>query len=526
MRKRMIKYALVVVMIFTIFTTKGINAEAVTISVDGDSTEWMNAAMMSSSHSAVEKWAVAKDSDRLYFYIQQNGGNAYGMPASYARINISYPDGTAGRATMIQFDHMFHEARDAWYGPINGVDISYLPSEEANKYEIEVSVPLSFFTGTDFVLEYCGSTISISDIPDMKDIEEPVMDSDAYSGIVIDGSFKDWRPVSKNHYDDSVVTDIAMVFDGDWVYIYIKEIDDRALTWSGECSNGNFTIYTDTGRNTTFQVRPDEVIGIEGAMVAHSNKQYEVAIPASAIKQYKETISLGFYMNENMLVTDVANLQGNPVEDTSFNGIVYDGKYDDWDYYPHQLIQYSTPGAAGGDSEAALFTADTTLFGHVKSYLHKNEGEFQPFSIRVNNDDNKTINFRLVTVDAEGNINRDPDIRNLPKGTYEYYLWDLNSTSTATNINDADAPVYGQMYLTVGTSFDEMEYKIDLEKLADHFNMDASDFKMIQAQYINIGTEWVSIAGTSTYPVMGVCLSIFSVAGALYFRKRKRAVTK
>ena len=73
-------------------------------------------------------------------------------------------------------------------------------------------------------------------------------------------------------------------------------------------------------------------------------------------------------------------------------------------------------------------------------------------------------------------------------GTYEYYLWDLNSGSTAANISDKDAPVYGKMYLTVNQTAegksvsDEVEYQVDLEKLADHFGIDASDMKLIQAQ--------------------------------------------
>ena len=71
---------------------------------------------------------------------------------------------------------------------------------------------------------------------------------------------------------------------------------------------------------------------------------------------------------------------------------------------------------------------------------------------------------------------------------------------------------------------DEMEYKVNLEKLAEHFDMDASDMKMIQAQFINIGQEWVTIAGTSTGAAMGISLCVLSVGAVMLYRKRRSKV--
>lgn len=177
-----------------------------------------------------------------------------------------------------------------------------------------------------------------------------------------------------------------------------------------------------------------------------------------------------------------------------------------------------------------MYLDGTTLYGHVLSTLHKNEREFQPFTIRVNEKEKTSINFRLVAVDKDGKINMNPKLEGLDAGTYEFYLWDRDSGSTASSINDKDAPIYGQMKLTVrqtadGVSIsDEMEYKVNLEKLAEHFDMDASDMKMIQAQYINIGQEWVTIAGTSTGAAMGISLCVLSVGAVMLYRKRRSKV--
>ena len=63
------------------------------------------------------------------------------------------------------------------------------------------------------------------------------------------------------------------------------------------------------GRHTVFKLYKDKIDGIDGAKVSYSNKQYEIAIPSSAIRQYKETVSFGYYMSEDRLVKDIANLK-------------------------------------------------------------------------------------------------------------------------------------------------------------------------------------------------------------------------
>lgn len=500
------------------------------VTVDGDPQEWTGVQMQTSTDAETAKWAVMQDDDFVYFYVQQNGGSEYSMPIANTNINIKYKSGEGGSNTQIRFTYMMQEIKDAWYRDISGVKKAYAPSKEANKYEIEFAIPQSFFTEEDYVISYGGSQVDSNDILHVKDHTAPTPETPVYHGITIDGTFTDWDAVAKETVEDQWIKETAAVFDGDYLYLYIKEQTNGSATGAGDNSNGKYTIYTDLGRHTTFQLRKDRIEGIDGAKVFYSNKQYEIAIPASALRQYKDTISFGYYMAKDTLIKDIANLKEDSETDKTFHKIVYDGTYSDWDYYPHQLIQYSTSGGTGNDAEAALYVDGTTLYGHVLSMLHMNEREFQPFTIRLNEKDQTSVSFRLVTVDKDGNINKDCQVDNLEAGTYEYYLWDLSSGSTATNINDKDAPIYGKMYLTVrktaeGKSVsDEMEYQVDLEKLAKHFDMDASDMKLIQAQYINIGQEWVSIAGTSTGTWMGISLCGLSVLSVLWYRRKRAKV--
>ena len=91
--------------------------------------------------------------------------------------------------------------------------------------------------------------------------------------------------------------------------------------------------------------------------------------------------------------------------------------------------------------------------------------------------------------------------------------------------------ILGHAYIRMGSSDDtELEYEIDLEKLSSYistsnstpYEMSVTDMKTIQAKYQNIGDQWVTIAGTSSGPVVGVVLCISTVACVLAYRRRKQ----
>ena len=557
--------------------------KAAGITVDGDPSDWSGIAMQSSDNSNIAKWAVAQDDSYVYFYVQENGGNEWGQPISDTNMTISYGDGSSGG---IRFAYNIGSIKDGNYSDISGEIHAFAPSDERDKYEVEFAVPQSFFSDSSYTISYCGASVSSSDITDFsggnkeetetpeetetQETEAPAEtetetaeteeketqetetaetetpaeteetetteteapaetetpgsgdDGNAYHGITIDGNFSDWKSVAKTPVNNGSVIEAAMIFDGDWVYIYIKDEGNGCATWSGAYSNGNFTILTDTGRNTVFKLGTNYIGGVDGAEVIYSNHQYEIAIPASAVKQYNNTISFGYYMADEMIIKDVANLQGGG--GGSFDGITYDGLYGDWDHYPHQLIQYATPGTQivdDGSSEGALYTAGTTLYGHVR-YIRKNNNiVFEPFTLRFNQDSSKEFNFCLISKDANGKYTA-AKISNLAEGTYEFYLGDMNGWQPeAYEGTGEEYPVYGSIYVTIGSYYQEMEFAVNLEKVAEKLGLDVNEMQVIQAQYINIGTEWVTSAGTSTGPIAGIVLSCGAVVCVLADRKRK-----
>lgn len=177
-------------------------AAAVNVSVDGDPKEWAGVEMQSSTDSAVAKWAVMQDEDYVYFYVQQNGGNEYGLPITNTFVSIKYQSGQGGSHTQIRFANMMKEFKDAWYGDIDGARGVYSPSKEADKYEIEFAVPKTFFVEEDYTITYCGSSVESTDIKDVKELAQPTPTTAVYQGITIDGTFTDWDAVAKKQVED------------------------------------------------------------------------------------------------------------------------------------------------------------------------------------------------------------------------------------------------------------------------------------------------------------------------------------
>ena len=375
-----------------------------------------------------------------------------------------------------------------------------------------------------------------------------------YEGITIDGDFSDWDPVAKTSVNEgkgwSTVDEVAMVWDGDYVYLYFMSNgngdgtgDWGSVTGAGPYNNGQYVITTDLGYQLLIQLTRNNngsVSGVDGAAVAVNNTDWmgaphmwEVAIPSSALPSYKSTISFGIYQSQT-LISDVANLQGtDDGTDKEFHGIVYDGSYGDWEYYPHTLIQYATAGTNENvvDAQGALYSANGLLYAHVvtsmPAHLQEAGGEFtSAVTIRLNGDSGKDFYSQFVAVDAQGNINYSPQLSGLSYGTYEFYMIDATGWKSATNISEITEKgnaVYGRMYVTIGASEDNMEFEFDLKLLAEKFGISADEIRTVSAQWGRIGQQWVTTAGTSTGTWLGLLICFAGVGGAYYVqRKRKK----
>lgn len=527
------------------------------IQIDGSASDWDNIHMLSASDANCIGWAVAKDKNNYYFCMWGNS-----VPLWF---DVVYDDGTQWNANAIQLTWDSSAVKGGWYQDIPDSAVA------TGNGVTEFSVPAGFFSNQNFTITYSGTSVTSADIPSAdgslpsiggasggdtdEDIDAEGPDEDeeeeipVYNGIVIDSDFSDWAAVAKVNPESESVDSAAMVFDGDYVYIYLSASINYAVAGAGSHGNGKYEILTDLGERLIFQVNnkannrycvDDSLVsGVDGAKAAYSDQiwglnkyEYEIAIPTSALPNYNKTISFGLYLGETF-VFDVADMQGS--EGGEFGGIVYDGQYNDWKFYPHTEIEYATPGTHEDvvDGEGALYSENGLLYGHVVTrmapHLQEGGGEFA-YAVTIRANGEHDFYPCLIAIDSAGNINWSPQLTGLDYGTYEFYMVDAQSWHTAKTLSElqsGDGPdkLFGQMYMTIGPSSDEMEFKVYIDKLADKFGLDENDMKMLSAQFGRIGQQWIHTAGTSSAPWTGLGVCFAAVGGTMFCRRRKNRGT-
>ena len=442
-------------------------------------------------------------------------------------LTITYPDGTT-QQIIIDYNKGVHGTN---WSDIPGFSVSET-SDQADTLTLNISIPASYFASQDFTVSSQNYSTSVN-----GEAIEDVSTSDpnaVYEGIGLDGNFNDWNAVTK--YDlkepegDHNVESVAWVIDSDrgYVYIYIKDDGNNSATWAGPNHNGKFEILTDLGNRMLIQLTQDgAVVAANGYDAVHQGSQWEIAIPISELPANTGGLSFGLYMEESSLsgYGDTGEV-GSPV------GITYDGSSDDWKYYPSTLIQYATPGTneVVVDGEAKQYNDQSeNIYGYcttqMPAHLNERGGEYtQGVRIAVNNDwsYDKALEMRLVTVDANGNINWHPQTQGLSDGSYEYYIFGTNAWGSSKNINElvpADV-CYGKTTINISGTEQEMEWYVNTVKLADRYGIDATDVKVVSTKYLRIGNQEVTCAGTSSGPWGGATMCLLCAAVPFVIKKK------
>lgn len=383
--------------------------------------------------------------------------------------------------------------------------------------------------------------------------------ADEYEGIEIDGDFSDWDSVHKTEINDGKLNKAAFVFDGDNLYFYIDACLNYTASMAGNNNNGKFSVTTDLGNTMLFQLinsgTVPEICGVTGAEISHSDLTwghnsylYEFSIPVRELPGYRETLSFGVYLGATY-VGDVADIKGGRPNTTDFEGIIFDGEFVDWDSYPHTLLQYSGSGTHENevDAEGALYLAGGYLYGHVttsmRAHMDSNGGDFTSgITIGVNELPDIRSNSwfwpkdvfypQFITIDEAGNINYDPKLSGLSRGTHVFYLIDSQGWKNATNAAQWEDPsetyiydknhIYGMATIVIGPSEHEMEFILHADLIADKFFIEEEELHAFCAQFSRLGQQWFSTAGTSTGPLVGVSLCIVTVGAVFGVRKFKR----
>lgn len=474
-------------------------------SVSTESGMWSNAPEISD----VMGLKVSNNGESVVISYKTKHSNPWEYCYQGNPITITYADGTT---KTIQFDWDGNGVHGDNWSNINGATVS--KSSDQNDTEIAtITIPASYFDSMNFSLSSGDYSAEIDGTPIAQDNSGAV-----YNGISLDGTFNDWNAVQKSTLNepngDHCVEEVAWVIESDYVYIYLKDDGSNSATWAGPNHNGKYAITTDLGRTLVFQLTEDgAVVGANGAFANHTGSQWEIAIPTSSLPNNNGGLSFGLYLSDTTL-----DGYGDTLAHESSTDIKYDGLYGDWDNYPHKEIQYATAGTRENvpDGEAAIYV-DNNVYGHcetrMEAHLKEKGSEYtQGVSVIVNDDWSHALQMRLATVDSAGNINWNPSKDNLDNGSYEYYIFDVGCWGSSANINNLVAAdvCYGKATITITDGRHDMEWYVDSNKLAARYGILESDMKTVSSQYIRIGNELVTSAGTSTGPFAGAGMCVLS----------------
>ena len=495
------------------------------ITLDGSLEDWAMVPGMDHGNPKIESWKAARDLEgNVYVCYTGTAETPYDTHYKWNPIVVTQ-DGVTRQAAQDDLAQVFPGAEMAVENLANG--------QSAAPYYVELMIPAVHVSGEGCVLSlgWAGQPVPVSGLP-VLDGQELPKEEPVYRGIVIDGDFSDWDAVGKVPIQDSNTVNnnldsAAFIFDGD-LYIYIKETPGGDAASAGSHSTGNYVITTDLGRALKFQLKKENggsVYGVKGAEARHVGRQWEIRIPAGELPYYQKTVSFGLYLEEPA-ISGVSDLQGGGGTGGSFTGIEIDGAYDDWNAYPHSIIQYATPGsqAEDTDSQGALYFEDDILYGHVATTMpeHLNSwgGDFlADIEIAFNGDrEYKSFfeegNFYPHMITEDGySVN---EYTKLEPGIHTFLICD------GRTLGDPEKQIFGTMKVKIDGDrlCDEMEFDLDLKAIAERQGCTVNELRTIEARFGRFG-DWITISGASSGALLGVTLCCGVTAGVL-FRRRKR----
>ena len=383
-----------------------------------------------------------------------------------------------------------------------------------------------------------------------------VSDDALYSGIQIDGDFSDWAAIDKVYDFNANLTEAAMIWDHDYVYLYLKEGVKHPDGWemyegnihaATPYSNGNFCIETNTGYKSSVIVHGSNSGSVTAKVndtyvdIAYKKHIYEIAIPVELLKGYNDktsSLNLGtmggwndtpnyIMMGVSHWNPDAGTTGGGENQDKDDNNsdlydkttyIKYDYDFSDWDDYPHQTIDYSTGGSHGADAEGALYSDGEYLYGHIKYYGGYYPDIFGFFELAINEKYHRTLMLNARAVDNDGNILWNYNTSDLKPGSYEFHIYGAETIDGGAWDTD-----YGVLYIELQKHGRlNAEFRLDQSKIAHYYKCDQTDIKSLDMRFIRIGYKWISCAGTSTGPILGMAISGFAVLGSMWFYNRKK----
>lgn len=351
--------------------------------------------------------------------------------------------------------------------------------------------------------------------------------SGIYSGIEMDGSFGDWSGIGKTAVSHQNFDSVAVVWDGDYIYLFVKEKagdgNHYSLTWntyfqfnSDHGVTASFRAYRDGSEENPAKLRIQGVNGASGIGRIIDNASYwELKFPASMLGTKINTVSLNWQYGDP-IISGIENLSPKEEEETPVvpggGSVSVDGSYSEWDSIPHGEITWTGSGGTCNNN-GALFLEGETLYAHLQAHdLFRQQMPVKYMELTVNQ---KKIPITVSTVTANNEIGWG-NVTNLPVGT----------TMLGVFFNDYPKRFFGNAAVTVyqadHSKGGEIEFAVSLEALSEISGIPVESMKEFKLYNPGLGKDIIVAQGTSTGPVVGIVICFSATAGCYFYKKRKQ----
>lgn len=377
------------------------------------------------------------------------------------------------------------------------------------------------------------------DIKEPVDPEQPPVDPEK-KDIVVDGDFSDWGGYDLAYVNAKGMSMASMTCDG--TNLYLRIVEDGSMDNRFQWNSGAITILSDMGKVLNLKTEVAGTgedatltfIGIEGAYGECGKSEgvynWEMIIPLSEVWDgitHVSEISMALSTSQDKPIITIPNPsyvgeEGGDGGDGDLDvgtGMVIDGYYKDWDTIPHTDLTHGGNEKANNHIGAVTMEEDG-IYVHYK--LGKLYGkpiklDYMEFMI-----DNEKYDLRVLPVDANGNIIKGN--ANLEEGIHTNFGVFISNNRDINNANVGGLvalTVYGNPR-TEKTPGDEVEFSISYDKLEEITGLKPSEIRHIKIKNDSIGNQWITCAGTSSGPWLGIIISVAAAAGLYYILAGKK----
>ncbi len=195
--------------------------------------------------------------------------------------------------------------------------------------------------------------------------------------------------------------------------------------------------------------------------------------------------------------------------------IVIDGYFDDWSDKPHTPFYYGTYDDRDYEN-IALFSDATALYGHIK--MSDLDGRYDSFVMYLKINNAYDMQLIIMPTADKKEIDWSTSIRDFPAGTH-FDIAVFDNLNYSKVLGDAVLTIYDKDY----NPGDDLEFSISFDTISKYCNnIPISELNNITFTCPSIGEQSLTLAGTSSDPILGIIVTFAVIGLVLLYRKYKQ----